>query len=247
MLRLIVRRAVLVFFTVVIIPAAILLFDSFSQTQRLAAVQTLAAAAGENDSGTDAVPSMTPSNGAAPIQSVTQTQQQEADRIGGVVYFCTREKPWSDGMYGTDTLRDYSCGPTTMAMVISTLSNAYVTPVEMCEWSVDHGFWRPGGGTYTAFMRAAPKAFGLSCEEKYWSYDVIKEEIENGKLILFTVGRGAFTNGSHYLMLRGIAEDGSLLLCDSYSRAFSEKSWSFLEITQQLQRPLIWVIGKEDT
>ncbi len=244
MIRFFIKRAAVLFLTVVVVPAAILLLDSFCRDEDSAFAKAVSLAV-QAESFTDAVPAVKASENNVPIQSVTAAKRSEADRIGGVVYFCTREKPWSDGMYGSDTLKDYSCGPTTMAMAVSTLSDAYVDPIEMCQWSVSHGFWRPGGGTYTAFMREAPKAFGLSCKERYWSLDVIREEIENGNLIIFTVGRGAFTNGSHFLMIRGVSEDGELFLCDSYSRSFSEKEWSFSEITAQLQRPLIWVIGKE--
>ena len=244
MIRFFIRRAAALFLTVIVVPAAILLLDSFCRHEDSGFAKAVSLAV-QAESGADPVLSAIASENNVPIQSVTAAKQSEADRIGGVVYFCTREKPWSEEMYGSDTLKDYSCGPTTMAMVVSTLSDAYVDPIEMCQWSVSHGFWRPGGGTYTAFMREAPKAFGLSCKERYWSLDVIREEIENGNLIIFTVGRGAFTNGSHFLMIRGVSEDGELFLCDSYSRSFSEKVWSFGEITAQLQRPLIWVIGKE--
>ena len=176
------------------------------------------------------------------IKEITEPEDP-LDRIGGVVYYCTGEEPYKSASYGTDSLELFSCGPTTMAMIVSTLTDTVIDPIEMCNWSVDHGYWCPGGGTYTAFLRAAAEEFGVPVQQAYWSVDTIRAALDEGKLIMFTVGPGDFTLGAHYLLLRGMTEDGDLLICDSYRRDHSERVWDYYQIFNQLQNGTIWIYG----
>lgn len=179
----------------------------------------------------------------SPIEEQKRARD-ELDQIGGVVYYSTTEEPYCDGWYGTDSLRDFSCGPSTMSMVISTLSDDIVIdPIAMCDWSVEHGYWCPGGGTYTVFLTAAAEQFGIPVRQDVWTKENIYSYLDRGKLIIFTVGPGAFTNGSHFLLLRGYTEEGNLLICDSYSRKFSMREWSYDELYGQLINNMIWIYG----
>ena len=45
-----------------------------------------------------------------------------------MVYFNQAEEPWASQPYGSDDIGGYGCGPTSMAMIIATLTDETMTP-----------------------------------------------------------------------------------------------------------------------
>ena len=67
-----------------------------------------------------------------------------------VVYYNQLDERYANKPYGTDDIGGYGCGPTCMAMVVSSLTDDLVDPVEMAKWSYEHGYWCSGSGSYHA-------------------------------------------------------------------------------------------------
>jgi hypothetical protein len=68
-------------------------------------------------------------------------------------------------MYGTSsTIGQGGCGPTSMAIVTSTLTGEAHDPVELAQWSVANGHRCEGNGSYHSLIPTAASAYGLSCE-----------------------------------------------------------------------------------
>ena len=78
-----------------------------------------------------------------------------------VVYYNQLDERYANKPYGTDNIGGYGCGPTAMAMVVSSLTDDLVDPVEMAKWSYDNGYWCSGSGSYHALIPAAAEAWGL--------------------------------------------------------------------------------------
>ena len=57
-----------------------------------------------------------------------------------VVYYNQLDKRYASKPYGTDDIGTYGCGPTCMAMVVSSLTNETVDPVEMARWAYENGY-----------------------------------------------------------------------------------------------------------
>ena len=57
-----------------------------------------------------------------------------------VVYFNQLDERYASKPYGTDDIGGYGCGPTAMAIVVSSLTEETVDPVEMAKWSYEHGY-----------------------------------------------------------------------------------------------------------
>lgn len=57
-----------------------------------------------------------------------------------VVYYNQLDERYANKPYGTDDIGGYGCGPTCMAMVVSSLTDDLVDPVEMAKWSYEHGY-----------------------------------------------------------------------------------------------------------
>ena len=68
-----------------------------------------------------------------------------------VVYYNQGEEPWGNMAYGTSTIGEAGCGPTSMAIVISTLTGQTVTPQMTCAYSIANGEYVSGVGTAHSF------------------------------------------------------------------------------------------------
>ena len=66
-----------------------------------------------------------------------------------VTYYNQLDERWADTMYGTSgTIGQAGCGPTSMAIVISTLTGEAHDPIELSNWSVANGHRCEGNGSY---------------------------------------------------------------------------------------------------
>ena len=78
-----------------------------------------------------------------------------------VIYFNQLDERYAGKAYGTDNIGGYGCGPTAMAIVVSSLTDDMVDPVEMAEWSYNNGYWCKSSGSYHALIPAAAQEWGL--------------------------------------------------------------------------------------
>ena len=66
-----------------------------------------------------------------------------------VTYYNQLDERWGNVMYGTSsTIGEAGCGPTSMSIVISTLTGEAHDPIELCNWSVANGHRCEGNGSY---------------------------------------------------------------------------------------------------
>ena len=54
-----------------------------------------------------------------------------------VVYFNQLDERYANQPYGTDHIGGYGCGPTAMSIVVSSLTNETVDPIQMARWSYE--------------------------------------------------------------------------------------------------------------
>lgn len=69
------------------------------------------------------------------------------DGVTDVVYFNQLDERYADKPYGTDNIGGYACGPTSMAIVVSSLTSKWLTP-----WRCPNGPMK----TATGAAKAAP-------------------------------------------------------------------------------------------
>lgn len=143
-----------------------------------------------------------------------------------LIYFNQTDEGW--GKYGYDSISGYGCGPTAMAMIVSTLTEAYYDPQEMSDIFVQEGFWCYGSGTYYSFAYGSGERFGLKVEPlpvETTSANTLLQHLMSGKLAIALMGPGHFTNGGHYVVLRGATLTGDVLVADPASRDRSLTTW----------------------
>lgn len=130
----------------------------------------------------------------------------------------------NDYGYGT-TIANAGCGPTSMSMVLTYLLGETVDPVEAANWSLNHGDRIKGSGTAWAYFPKISKAYGIECEQMGVSRDGIINNLNAGKPIIMSMAPGHFTNGGHYIVLRGLTNDGQVIVADPASEKRTNQTW----------------------
>ena len=171
---------------------------------------------------------------------ITQLKLQDGHSIltGGIMdveYFQQSAPPWDALPYGTDDLGRYGCGPTAMAMVVNSMTAYETDPMQMAQWSVEHHHWAKRSGSYHSLVPDVCKAFGLrvySISGK--TPEAIEDALLSGHLVVALTGPGHFTDGGHFIIIRGTTPDGSLLIADSNSLERSLMAWDPQIILEEL-------------
>lgn len=165
-----------------------------------------------------------------------------------VVYFNQYDERYADEPYGTDNIGGYGCGPTSMSIVVSSLTEDIVDPIEMAEWSYENGYWCSKSGSYHALIPAAAKAWGLPVEGCSASEPQrIVDALSEGKLVVALMTKGHFTSSGHFIVLRGV-ENGQILVADPASTTRSQKAWDLSIILNEASKSAaaggpFWIIG----
>lgn len=190
--------------------------------------------------------------------AITEFVQRDGREVltGGnveIVYFNQGEEPWASAPYGPDDISGYGCGPTAMAMVVSSLTGQIIDPSTMAQWAYESGYCAPGSGSYNSLIQAAASAYGLKAAP--WTdltADAISQSLASGQLFVALMTRGHFTSSGHFILLRGLTLEGKILVADPNSRERSLTAWDpqlivdELSATRSSGAPL-WCISTVDT
>ncbi len=165
-----------------------------------------------------------------------------------VVYFNQLDQRYANQPYGTDNIGGYGCGPTSMAIVVSSLTDEIVDPTAMAKWAYENGGWCKGQGSYHSLIPNAAKAWGLNVEGcKASEPQRILDALSSGKLVVAIMSPGHFTTGGHFIVLRGV-KDGKILVADPASTSRSQKEWDLSIILNEAGHRAgaggpFWIIG----
>ena len=105
-----------------------------------------------------------------------------------VVYYNQLDERYASQPYGTDNIGGYGCGPTAMAIVVSSLTDDMVDPVEMAKWSYDNGYWCKSSGSYHALIPA-----GIRLHD-------FRAPADSGRSRRWQAGRGNYVRRPFYLI-----------------------------------------------
>ena len=166
-----------------------------------------------------------------------------------VVYFSQSDPVWGSLKYGSDQISTHGCGPVSMAMVVSSLTDTVTDPGAMAEWAVRNGYWARGSGSYHSIVMGTAAGFGLSAES-FPSRDIttLQDALLSGKLLVALMGPGHFTRSGHFIVLRGVTLNGEILIADPSSPDRSLMAWDAQIILDELSLSTsdggpLWVIS----
>lgn len=171
------------------------------------------------------------------------------DGVTPVVYFNQGDERWGDKPYGTDKIRTHGCGPTSMSIVVSTLTGQTVDPIQMSEWAYKNGYWCKGSGSYHSLIPGAAAAWNLPVEGCTASEPQrIVDALGDGKLVAAIMAKGHFTRSGHFIVLRGVTSEGKILVADPGSYKRTQQEWELSIILNEASRRAgaggpFWIIG----
>lgn len=165
-----------------------------------------------------------------------------------VVYYNQLDERWKDEPYGTDNIGGYGCGPTSMSIVVSSLTADTVDPIHMAQWAYENGYWCSKSGSYHSLIPGAAEAWGLPCEGCTPSEPQrIVDALADGKLVVALMAKGHFTSSGHFIVLRGVTSEGKILVADPASYQRSNKEWDLSIILDEAGYASaggpFWIIG----
>ena len=165
-----------------------------------------------------------------------------------VVYFNQLDERYAGKPYGTDHIGGYGCGPTSMAMVVSSLAGETVDPERMAQWAYENGYWCKGSGSYHALIPGAAENWGLAVSGCTPSEPQrLLDALADGKLVVAIMSKGHFTSSGHFIVLRGV-KNGKILVADPASYKRSGQLWDLSIILNEASRRAgaggpFWIIG----
>ena len=175
-------------------------------------------------------------NGVNKTYKFLNSQKIHKDKNLGLVYFSLLDEKYNNKLYGQDNFRSNACGPTTMSMVISSLTGDVYDPLYMANWSVSNNYYVKGNGSAHSLIPDSAKAFGLKSEGLGADKNKVLNALKDGKLVVALMGKGTFTGGGHFIVLRGMSNDGGILVADSQNYEKSNKKYSIDLIVKEAKK-----------
>ena len=149
--------------------------------------------------------------------------------IAGYVYFNQTDSAWNQNGY---CIAKAGCGPTSMAVVITSLTGRWVTPLDTAIWGYQHGFYSRAGSAHE-MIPAMAAAYGLKCQGAGTDYNAIKKALKAGKPVVCLMGPGYFTRGGHFMVLVAIDKNDCVTIADVGSRTRSAYKYRLSDVIAQ--------------
>lgn len=125
----------------------------------------------------------------------------------------------------SSTIGGAGCGPTSAAMLISTLTGKTFTPPDACAWALEHGYKALNQGTYHSYFVPQLSEYGITCKRLNTSsiYGLPSSPvharamalIKEGWYLIALMGKGLWTSSGHYIVVWW--EDGKVRINDPAS------------------------------
>jgi hypothetical protein len=167
-----------------------------------------------------------------------------------VVYYSQLDSRWKDTPYGQQgTIGSSGCGPTSLAMAVSSLTARTVDPSEMASWAYQNGYKCEGNGSYHSLIPEGAARFGLTVDYAgAKDGQKIVDALASGKLVIAIMTKGHFMKGGHFIVLREVTSDGKILVADPASQSRSEQEWDLPIILNEAHKNAgasgpFWILG----
>ncbi len=173
------------------------------------------------------------------ISDIILRNDQEVLTGGGVdvIYFNQTDEAREEQKYGSDPLATHGCGPTAMAMAVSSLTGETVDPADMAALCVKQGYWCRNHGSYLSIVQGVAESWGLECrslDPETLESDELYRRLNAGDVAVALMTKGHFTKGGHFILLRGTTLGGEILVADPASRDRSLIPWDLSLIVEEL-------------
>ena len=139
-----------------------------------------------------------------------KTPNVQVGEYAGLTYYSQLDNRWKNQMYSsvgnsTQTIGTSGCGPTSSAMVVSSIKGN-ITPNEMANLYMQYGYRSANQGTYWSAFKWTADVFNIGYSECYKLDDAIAK-LKDNNYIIASCNQGLFTYGGHFIVLTGVEGD----------------------------------------
>ena len=146
------------------------------------------------------------------------------------IHYYQTDPKWANHDYSAKgektTIKAEGCGTTCSAMVIASIADKKITPVDTAEWSKKNGYKALKQGTYYSYFKPQFAEYGIECNMMNSAncygkpndavHNKVKDTLSKGNWVISVAGKGDFTSSGHYILCHGL-ENGNVLIKDPYN------------------------------
>ena len=136
--------------------------------------------------------------------------------IPNVKYYSQEDGTWCSQEYSSvqnphGTMGDSGCGPTCMAMVVSTILGENITPLVLMKDAIDGGFIGDGEATRKTFYEYCAKLtkYRIPCHSTNDVNEVKRVLSDGNHIVIASMKKGHFCKVGHVIVLAGISTENS--------------------------------------
>lgn len=179
---------------------------------------------------------------AATADELPTSTPRDQWRKGEMPHLYQIDAAWANAPYAGDTVGVSGCGPTSLAMVYVALTgDTDYDPPAMAQFSEGNGYVEEGLTAWRLMTDGAAQ-LGLESYEVPASVDRLAAELLEGRPVICTVGPGDFTDTGHFIVVAGLADDGTLVVHDPNSAENSAKTWDAQRVLSQCRN--LWAFER---
>lgn len=154
-------------------------------------------------------------------------------RVGEVPRLYQTDPAWADEGYAGGTIAENGCGPTCLSMVYVALTGRTdLGPAEMAAFAERGGHVVDGMTAWTLMTDGAAE-LGLRSEELPADEGSVRAALAAGHPVICSVVPGDFTTTGHFIVLAGLAEDGTVVVRDPNSAERTAQTWGLGRVLGQ--------------
>ena len=150
----------------------------------------------------------------------------------GYTYYWQGGSSWGGQGYACETIANAACGPSAVAMIVTALTQKFVTPAETAAKATARGAAACMQGSYATVAYVA-EDYGLKVEEIAENMTAINQALKDGKMVITSIGpESGLTTSGHFIAIRGVTSSGKWQILNSskyYNGGFHEdiNDWEF--------------------
>lgn len=161
---------------------------------------------------------------------------------GDVPLLMQWDKRWGYNAYGSNMIGLAGCGPVCLTMAyLHFTGDTSMTPREMAAFVDDNGYYEENAGTKWTLWTEGVGKLGLSGRELPLDQSVMEQTLDDGRVVICSMGPGDFTTDGHFILIRGYDENG-FYVNDPNRRSNSSRQWDFETLRGQIRN--LWSLGR---
>lgn len=197
--------------------------------------------------------------GGTPVHPVLAAQPsdefpQSLEAVTGLfTYYNQTDERWANEKFGPkDPILTHGCGPTVLAMLVSSYTSTRLDPLAAAAWAAQNGYCIPGDGSSHAIIEGGCAAFGLSAVPvPKRTPEAIMQALESGKVVVALMGSGYFTDSGHFIVIVKALENGKVRIADPASLEHCRVDWPLEFLISQLKGKAysggpLWAVGYQE-